>query len=220
MKHSITITKLLAYIAILSLAGCATTRSSNNIPSSYKLNSNSHNGLLLASVTYHGSYSGYSMTYRKVGSSQSTNLTIGSGSTFVPPGMMDWDIEKHGLRGNVFAVALPAGEYEISSWLVSSGYASIRPGNEFTIRFQIVPGQAVYLGNFHFIRSSGFGGMITDVDVGYSDESSRDIAIIKQKYRSVEASDIYMGIENGSSISKIGGTSMTDISYPATMPVQ
>lgn len=94
------------------ISGCVSVQ---NVKNDFSLNSDSNKGLLLASITYSGSYSGYSMKFRKIGAEKFESIQIGSGTALLPPGMLDWDISRSGLRGNVFAIELPVGEYEFSS---------------------------------------------------------------------------------------------------------
>ncbi|WP_290700265.1 hypothetical protein [Amphritea sp.] len=198
-------------LSTLLLSGCNSVK---NVPINYNLNSNSDKGVLLTSLTYHGGYSGYSMRYRKVGSKDWSKLKIGSGTSMIPPGMLDWDIEKPGLRGNLFAVELEKGDYEFSSWSVSSGPALVLPVNTFSIKFKILPAQALYIGNFHFLRESSIGATVTGVNVSYNDELKRDIPLINKKYSSIDPLIIKANTQGFSSINRLGDGNSTSIFLP------
>lgn len=201
-------TKNTIILLLFFLSGCATV---NSVPADYQLSSESGKGVLLVSVTYHGSYSGYAMKFREVGGAEWSDVQVGSGTAFLPPSMLDWDIEEPGLRGNVFAVELPEGEYEFASWFVSSGAASIRPINSFSVRFNVSPGHAIYAGNFHFIRESGLGGMVTGVNVNYKNEFDRDVALIGKKYKLLDLSGVHNNAESTQEISRLGDGNSTTI---------
>ncbi len=208
---------LLLAMLVLILAAC---KSVESVPHNYFLNPQSDKGVLVSSLTYHGSYSGYSILFRKVGSDDFNQLTIGTGTALLPPGMLDWDIKQRGLRGNVFAVELPVGDYEIFSWRVSSGYAHVRPQNDFRIPFSITPGKAIYLGNFNFERKLGLGGTVTAVDVTYGDEANRDITILQRKYTGIDSAKVSAALDNQQLGHGLGGYSSATITIPIIIPAR
>ena len=112
----------LIFLLSIALSGCTTV---SNIPKDYSLNEASGKGVLLTSISYQGRFAEYSVSYRKLGSKDWQTISIGS-STAIPSGLLEWDIKQPGLRGDVFAIDLPSGEYEFTSWNVSSGQAYIR----------------------------------------------------------------------------------------------
>ena len=177
-------------------------------------------GLLLTSLTYHGSYSGYSVLYRKIGSTDFDTLTIGTGTALIPPGMLDWDIKHRGLRGNIFAIDLPAGDYEVFSWRVSSGYGNTHPVNDFSIPFRIIPGKTTYIGNFKFDRKGGAGGTVLFVDVQQIDESSRDTEIFQKKQTHPATYELEMGIASNTHQHNLGGGSSATLRIPIPIPIR
>jgi len=199
--------KVIVLISFL-LAGCA---SSKNIPTNYKLSDESGKGILMASVTYRGGYSGYAIQYRALGKSKWSKLQIGTGTALLPPGMLDWDINKRKSRGNVFAIELPEGEYEFFSWSVSSGPAFISPLNPFSVRFNIEAGKATYAGNFHFIRESGLGATVTGVNVNLVNEFERDIELFKPKYTFLDNPFTINNAQEIMGVSRLGDGNSTTI---------
>ncbi|WP_444924438.1 hypothetical protein ACJJH9_04395 [Microbulbifer sp. DLAB2-AF] len=103
---------------------------------------------------------------------------------------MEWDIEKPGLRGNVYVSELEAGEYEIYSWQSNSGMASFWSSNNFSTKFTVEPGKPIYLGAFHFQRRSGFGATILNMDVLYRNMAERDLEIAKSKFHYINVDEI------------------------------
>lgn len=175
--------KSLAFCALLVLAGCTSSNNHINIREDFALSEDSGSGVVVASVTYSGSFSGYSVYFREVADHATTGkLQIGSGMTMVPPGMMEWDIERPGLRGNVFTIELPAGEYEVFKYSASSGYAHGSTRNPISIKFDVVPGEVTYLGNFLFKRTAGFGATVLGLDILHSNKASRDLEIAGAKH--------------------------------------
>lgn len=201
---------LLSWMVFI-LGACTSVES---VPNNFVLDPISNKGVLIGSVTYHGTYSGYSVLFRKVGEDRASRLSIGGGTALLPPSMLDWDIKQRGLRGNVFAVELPAGDYEFFSWRVSSGYAEVRPQQDFRIPFSIFPGKAVYLGNFKFERASGLGGTVTAVDVQHNDESNRDIGILGKKYHGIDPATINTSFASNTTAHGLGGGSSATITIP------
>jgi len=206
------------FLTALLLIGCSGTPV-RSVPSDYEISQGSTKGLLLASLTYSGSYSGYSVLFRRVGAEEWSSLQIGSGTTLLPAGMLNWDIEKPGLRGNVFAIELESGDYEFSSWSVSSGPASIRPRRTFSIQFRIEPRVASYAGNFHFQRVSGLGATVTGIDVSYNDQYARDVKIIHDRYSFVDISNTFPGVKPNTSRHWLGKDNETDLFIPVFVPV-
>ena len=211
------IRKCLLVCLALFMAACASVE---NVPNNFNLSPQSNNGILLASVTYHGTYSGYSILFRKVGATDFQKLTIGTGTALVPPGLLDWDIKQRGLRGNLFAVELPAGDYEFYSWRVASGYANVKPSSDFRIPFSIIPGKATYQGNFKFNRDTGVGLTVIAVDVQYHDEATRDISIFQKKYAAIDPSNVKLGIDPSALAHRLGGSSSATIHIPIIVPVR
>ena len=194
----------------LGLSACTTVES---VSKNFALSPSSEKGLLVSSVTYRGSYSGYSVLFRKVGSSEHMELKIGTGTALLPPGMLDWDINRKNGRGNVFAVDLPAGDYEIFSWRVYSGIAFVAPEYDFSIPVKIIPGRATYIGSFNFERKAGLGGTVAAVDVQYGDQSIRDLDILQKKYSGIAPSLVLAGFDSANFGHLLGGASVATFTY-------
>lgn len=98
------------------------------------------------------------------------------------------DSEFSDVQGRLFAITLPAGDHELTSWKIFNGAGvHIRPRNEPTpLKFHMGNGEIKYLGNFHINIQMGkniFGmKMIGGGWPEIRDEGVRDIAIFEERY--------------------------------------
>lgn len=200
----------IATIMLIALSACAT----KNIDRDYALDDASGKGVVIGSITYSGFYAGYGVYYRKIGGGPEGHFQFGQAMIMFPPLEKD-DIRAPGLRGDVFAAELPAGDYEIYRWQVDSGYVHVRPRNPFTVQYHIEPGKSVYLGNFHFQRRAKMlGGTVTGAMLTYKDEAERDLKIFAAKYPKLGAFEIGSSIEKGQTYDDLGEGWQTTITIP------
>lgn len=205
-----------AAVFFLSACTAATT-----IPTSQALKPTATTGLMLVSSAYSGGYSGYNMHFRKIGQLDDwQSIEIGAGMAFLPPAMLDWDIEEPGLRGQTFAVPLEPGEYEFFSWHVASGAFHTRPVMDFSIRFNIEAGETYYVGRFTFLKQRGIGAAVTGVNVQHSDQWATDKGIFERKYPSMNLGRLRQ-VASGVQLSEyLGDGNSTTLILPNTIPVQ
>ncbi|MGE5539786.1 MAG: hypothetical protein ACM30I_14300 [Gemmatimonas sp.] len=202
-------------LAVLALASCGTP----NIDKDYTLDAATGKGVVIGSITYTGFYGRYRVFYRQVGGGAEGFFNFGE-STFLLPPMTKDDIRAPALRGNVFAAALPAGDYEIYGWQVDSGNYHVRPRNPVSVLYHVEPGKSVYLGNFYFQRREKFLGATTGVTVTYKDESERDLNIFAAKYPQPAQFPIASSIERGRVYDDLGEGWTTSITIPIYVPVR
>ncbi len=188
------------------LSACATP----NINSSYTPNAANDQGVVFGSISYTGTYAVYRIHYRPLGSDTSSFFEFGSLSGMGV--MMRNDIHVPGLRGDLFAAALPAGEYEVAGWQSRSGYISLYPTEPFSIRFKVRAGEAVYLGAFHFVTKRRMALNPTVLQLNYMDEKPRDFGILLEKYPQFAKVPVTSGIPTGGRYEDIGGASHLFIS--------
>ena len=192
--------------SILFLSSCATT----NVSKDFKLEQGSNKGLVVGSITYQGSYSGYSVLYRQIPSGTSGRFQSGQSNVIIPY-FPAGEFESLGIKGNLIAAELPEGDYEINSWSVGSGPASVKPTIPFSIKFHISAGKAVYLGNFHFTQLASMGLTITGAKVDFREERKRDIRALSKNYVSLTDVPIESAIDIGEEINELGGKYHTTI---------
>ena len=91
--------------------------------------------------------------------------------------------------GHLAILELPQGEYEFHSWQAGGLMGKTTPTREFSIRFKVIPGKAVYLGNIHFSFPFGFRctRRITDM-------RGRDLHLLYLKNPNITADDVIVRI--------------------------
>ena len=146
-------------------------------------------GLILGSVTAPPVYYHETLVfhYRSVGDGGKTSGLITSATTMASIITKVPQCDEDGLAdqcGRLFAIRLPAGEYEI--------YAvnEMEPGaNHYQLPplgFAVAKGRASYLGNLHTLFCEGLvrstRGAILGGDLSVRDEYDRDVALLRAKY--------------------------------------
>lgn len=196
-------------LLISTLWGCATPTA--NVDKSYTLDSKSSNGLLVGSIKYRGLLSGYKVYFQGLDNNISGYFEAGKGIMLIPlPPKNDF----RGINGKLQVTELPPGNYEISRWGVTSGYAHLSQTQSFSIKFKIEPGKAAYIGSFLFSVTKTFGLTVTGVKVDFQDKYAEDVVVLRQKYPNLKHTDIYMGLESDFLKNDIGGESSTHWDMP------
>ena len=186
---------LLLLITILS-NGC-NTLIQNNISKNKYIGIDFEGGIIVGSVTapfakhYHKEVY---FQYRSLGSGDKHNGVITSGTPF--PGLLPWlpSCHEDSLEdqcGRLFAINLPAGDYEIYGMKVNDneGFRPIPPAV-----FSSSEGSVTYIGNLHVIYCVGLPrslrGAILGGVIKVLDNYERDTDLIKKKYRSLNVTPI------------------------------
>ncbi len=202
----------------LILSACSAAKT---VPVGEDLSADVENGLVLVSVTHVGQFSEYSMFFREVGSDTFQTLDIGARFTILPPNMTrwDWDIDDRGHKGDVFALRLPLGTYEVFRWRVGSGVATVTPSDEFSIKFEVEPGTTTYIGNFRFLQTSSTGLTVTGADVQHVDEWDRDWGVFSRKYSSSTVGEVRRIAEGSPLETNLGKSGLIDVRLPIVVYV-
>jgi hypothetical protein len=92
-----------------------------------------------------------------------------------------------GSCGRLFALDLPAGNYQISDWLLeTSGGESFTPKDWDPIPFKVEAGKATYIGDLHMLLRMGKNLLGLDVVAGgwplLLDNRVRDAELLRRKY--------------------------------------
>ncbi|MFN3581592.1 MAG: hypothetical protein ACK4VV_14095 [Pseudomonas sp.] len=193
---------ILAAVALM-LAGCAAP----NISSDFDVGKAEQSGVVAGSITYDGTYGGYTVhvgsldgesRYRiSHGSSQTLNPLLAFGSENADPVL--------GKKGSAFVIELPAGEYVVHGWQIGVGPTNVYSNAPIDITFRVEPQQVIYLGNFDFLVTETFMRNPTKADVTLSDQYSRDEAAIRAVAPSLAGVQISRAMEEGMRVSSLGG---------------
>ena len=207
---------VVAMLCVL-IGGCAATKS---VKQDYVLNANSGKGLLATSLTYRGSYSGYSITFNGIENAKTQKIQIGEGlAVGLVPMPSQGDFSGYGRTGEVFALELPKGKYRVYTWHVHSGYGHVAPLLPINIEFEIVPGKVTYLGNFEFVQTGSLGLTVTAATVNYTDQAQIDIEVLLRKQPKIQRENILMGIAKDAKYFGLGGNTQTSWDIPMLLPV-
>lgn len=147
----------LTFVLILaSLEGCASTGAARGAASAAEPD----NGTIIVRPTFQGFkyVSAYSLLVRKAGTKED-GFPLKSWSVASDGYWARYydDIE----RGELVALSIPAGEYEIHGWsIIAGGWGGLRTStakDRLAYRFRVEAGKAVYLGNLHVAMTADTG---------------------------------------------------------------
>lgn len=181
------LTVVLASSAILNV-GCARFEQKNLSEGQFP-NSGSENGVIVGSVTApfaHRYHETVLFEYRKLGNGDKTAGVLTSGIQHENFLMQIPSCSEGGIPeqcGRVFAISLPAGEYEINKGQVMGrgDFQQIAP-----TLFTVTRGNVIYIGNLHVTFCVGMvnrhRGNILGADVSIRDEYERDIAVVREQH--------------------------------------
>ena len=197
-------------LCLILLTAC---KSTSNIKNDYKLRANSSSGVLIASIEYVGKYSGYSVRLSDMPYTKSWSIQFGDGMALIPIPPKG-DFSEYGSKGELFAIELKPGDYQIDGWNVFSGYATISPLSPISIKFRIEPGKATYIGNFTFTQTDSLGLTVTGVSVSYSNKYERDKDVLTEKYPFLTVDEVMLGVSPEILIKGLGEDGNTSFDIP------
>lgn len=194
------------------LLGCATT----DVDSDIDIATSSDRGLVVGSI-FHRHEGGRVVTkssfyfrVRADGSGQQRVVEYGTGEPLLNP-FSDTDFEEG--EGRVFALELPAGDYEFFAWKAGSSHVRIYSPAVPALPFQISPGKATYIGSFrmNIAAAKTLIGIPTldNADVRVEDQHDRDLRVLADKYPKLRTSDVQLTPLDASSWAGVRGTRST-----------
>lgn len=176
-------------IAGIALSGCASMDNTVWVPESISKTSLSAYGTVFGSIGKGGnnrSVTSRSLHYRAVGQKDTGEFRFNNGGLFNSP----VDFSEGAMQGSVFFVHLPPGDYEIFnvSFFENRGYfgtTTFSSKQDFSIRFAVKEGHAVYLGEFlgHLVLGKNFLGIPVTAG-GYfvvANKLRRDLAVLSTR---------------------------------------
>ncbi|MCG8669166.1 MAG: hypothetical protein MI867_07105 [Pseudomonadales bacterium] len=138
----------------------------------------------MGSVTYWGNHSKYRVKARRV-DSLNPELDVGAGLTYRIPFMPATEMSSYGVHGETFALELDPGIYEFYSWHIYSRGINTFSERPFSVKIRVEPGKAIYVGNFHFHKTSAFLSSVTGAMLHLVDRYQRDMSFIDKKYPNI-----------------------------------
>ncbi len=119
---------------------------------------------------------------------------------------MDWENP----TGRLIVAELPVGAYEIYRWESTDGLVFFNSADSFSIRFEVVPGRATYIGGILIeLGTENYPGNLLSKKrkVGFAvrDESERDLKIFLNRYQKLTINDVRVNI---TSIDEICGAEL------------
>lgn len=200
---------ILCLLVVVMLSACSNT---SRLPKNYTLNETNNIGLLVASISYSGNYSEYSVFIRNLTTLSMYQLSYGESLKLLPI-VPKGDFSDIGRQGGLYTEELPAGEYEVYSWAIYSGVATVKPQNQFSYKFKVAPGKITYLGNFYFIQTQSMGLTVTGAEVKYTNKKEVDFNVLAKKYPKIDRSKLAFSIHEDTVINKLGNESSYDIDW-------
>lgn len=203
--------RLAAWLAplVLALASCA------NISEDFAFDAAKDTGVVIGSISYESGYGRYMLTAKE--KSTGKPVSFGFGCTLVPcfTGSDDQRFSKNETpqqRGGGFAVEVPAGEYQITGWLVLQGQKRSFSTMPIDLAVTVAKGKASYIGNLHF-----------DADwenVQLRDKAERDLPILREEYEVLRSAPLAFSIAAGTRIEHLGGDGyQTRYAAPVFIPI-
>ena len=180
---------LITILLAATMSGCLSQAPSSNVSEMEP-----GHGLIIGSVTFGEVASGYRIFYQKK-NARDGMFGIASQGGFIEIESKDFDSGKTEL----FAISLPEGEYEISSWRIVSGKKQIVPKDEFSIAFAATAGQATYVGNFDFQNTVSSESPSSNL-VSFSNFYDRDVGLLKTQYEQLDLATVTQGIDSDFSL--------------------
>lgn len=180
-----------ALIVSLLLSSCVTA--TLNIEKDYSMSPGIGKGVVIASLTRHG-YQDLSffvqIKLRGIGSKYEGKVNVTgdyvSEDDWACPNFSNIPANKP--CGRLMVIELPQGDYEYYSWIGGSNNSTIKPKKDFSKKFTVVSGKAVYIGNIHI----GIGGRRFSMAV--QDKQDRDLELFLIKYQNIKKEDIVVSI--------------------------
>lgn len=208
---------LWAIVVASLLTACA----ASNISSTHVLDAKRNSGVVVGTITYVGGYGSYRLRVVELASDKATRIEHGDAHVLNPMLAFKGEPPNPALqfRGSAFAIELPAGRYALRGWQVSQGAANVWSTSDPNLEFEVKSGEAIYIGNYHFMETSRFGRAITAASVSLKDEQARDLVAVRAAFPSLAVTPVTQSIAPETKIEGIGGESRGKISFPVFIPI-
>lgn len=184
-----------ALVACFILSGCMAT-SVWNVRDDFSQDQLVGNGMIIGSVTQSqsedkghqggtASISGFTVYFENIETEQ---VSYFKSDPWLLGGMTKGEFKELDRgRGKVFAIQLPPGKYKYDWWHATQGaYTQLNPVNPKVFEFEVIEGQATYIGNLDFELVFGqnvFGmGILVEAIQSVQDQYERDMVKVVKKF--------------------------------------
>jgi hypothetical protein len=172
--------KIICLTAVVSISGCAFYSNLNSRSTNVDM---TQNGIVIISLQESSpSRKSESVSYSFENVADQTRGSFSIGGLF----FSDYDFLIPRGRGDVFAVALPPGQYTLTGWSISAGNAHIYPREYLPAYFNVEKGKAIYLGNIDMQLETGRNFLGIQMVFGgvpfIQDQMERDIPLAIKKF--------------------------------------
>jgi len=185
---------------LLLLSSCSIYKP--NIDSNFNFLENSNSGIVFGSLTQDNILNTFDKEYVDYSILKKNGPLIKISSREQIPLLPYFKFgDFYSIKGRLFILALPEGEYSLYSWGIMQGDNYIKPGNRPNeIPFTVNKGKITYIGNMHMVfHTNNFLYLIDLVETGTPillDNHERDTKKLKLKYPNIISQFPYNAISN------------------------
>jgi hypothetical protein len=184
-------------VFVIMLDGCATTNTTKNIPGNYMLDEEKGTGVVIVSLTHSGFQPSLSVAFRLRDANDKNRfdeevLVNDHSSSELGCSYFETSAGRNTCGRRLAIIELPQGEYEFYSWHAASSSIfskrSILPETQFSKRFRITPGKAVYIGNLWLFYDQG------QYRIEVIDMRQRDLQLLYRRHENIYPDNIIINI--------------------------
>jgi hypothetical protein len=177
-------------------------------------------GIVTGSITYSGAHGLYQVLFRGLGSGDRSVISAGvfaDGLGLLPALMSKGDFQE--VAGELFAIELAPGEYEIYSWRASPQRCGLpQATSPFSLRFKVSPGETLYLGSIEFSAECSRMGVLRSFKANYRNRAERDIPLTRQRYPALKDARFAVPAGSDLSLDRLGSTTQPEHRYLSPLP--
>jgi hypothetical protein len=169
-------------------------------------------GVAAGSITYSGPRGVYAISVRRLDSGDWHEIRVGAVDhpLSAPLLLIKGDFPQ--TAGELFAVELPPGAYEIYSWRFASRCGMPTAASPFSLRFTVTPGETVYLGSVEFSGLCTSSSYLEHFRADYRNRLDRDLPLLRRKYPAL-GERIAAPPEGGMTIDRLGSRPLPEVRF-------
>lgn len=161
-------------------------------------------GMILGSISFPGEPADYQLVYHQIDTDGEPVLGASNRGGFIE---FTADRTSSVDEPQLFAIELPAGDYEFTSWRVMRGRIQVLPKEDFAVRFTVEPQRANYVGSFRF--EHGPDVQADEPIVSYGNRFERDMELLAS-YRNIDFGEVAPSIVEPTELTWTQNSAATD----------